>query len=100
MLCFEAKIEVEGKPDPRPWKTGNGEEKKSYSLNISQNDGRDTATVKCTEDVYNQVKRHDILKGVFVYSENTNDKGKYTSLRLDYVEPYAPVKSGNVPLNK
>lgn len=100
MLFFEAKIEVDGKPEPNVWKTKEGESKKSYKLNISQNDGRDTATVGCSEDIYNKVKRHDTLKAVFTFSEGTNSTGKYASLKLDSVELYAPGKPGIAPGTK
>lgn len=100
MLFFTAKIEVEGKPEPREWKNKDGEPMKSYKLNISQNDGRDTATVGCSEAIFNQVARHDLLMASFTFSEGTNSTGKYASLKLDSVELLSPVKPEVPPVHK
>lgn len=90
MLVFDATIEIEGKPDPKPWKDDAGNERLSYKLNVSQNEGRDVATVKCDEKIYNSVRRHDVVKAVFLYSE-INGR---TNLKLDSVTavpvPFVP----------
>lgn len=83
MLNFIATIEIEGKPEPREYNM-NGRAGKSYKLNISQNDGRDTATVSCSEHVYNSVRRRDVVAAVFVYSEN----GDYKQLKIDSLSPF------------
>ena len=94
MLNFTAILEIEGKPEPNSWKDGNGNERLSYKINVSQNEGRDVATLGCDAKIYNALKRHDIVTAELTYSEGTNDRGKYSSLKLVSVAPFAPGSDG------
>lgn len=83
MLNFIAPIEVEGKPEPKDYEF-NGRKGTTYKLNISQNDGCDTATLPCTEAVYHSVKRHDKISVLLVY----NDANERNPLKIDSIVPF------------
>lgn len=83
MLSFIAPIEIEGKPQPKEYEF-NGRKGITYKLNISQNDGRDTATLPCKEEVYKEVNRHDKLNVLMLY----NDTSDRNPLKIDSIIPF------------
>lgn len=86
MLRFETLVEVDGKPEPNKWTDNSGKERLSYKLNISQNEGRDVATIGCTENLYNAVRRRDTLKAVFAFSEGGGANNSKPYLKLESAE--------------
>lgn len=59
MLYIEAELEVVGKPEPKDWKNDSGSGR-TFRLNVAQNNGVDVATVRCTQAVYDAVRRGDV----------------------------------------
>lgn len=66
MLYIEATLEIIGKPEAREWKNDQGQNMKSYRLNVAHNDGVDVATIRCPQSVYDKVRRGD--NAVFICS--------------------------------
>lgn len=69
MLYTRIELEVIGKPDSRSWKNDEGKTVNTFKLNVAQDDGKNTATMKCPEDVYNQVRRGDVVEFQCSYAE-------------------------------
>lgn len=94
MLRFVADVEIDGKPEPRPWKDKEtGKERTSYKLNISQNDGADVATIGCDENIYNMVRRRDNAKAYFAYSDGGTNGKPY--LKLESLQILSGSTSGD-----
>ena len=83
MLYIEATLEIIGKPEAREWKNDQGQNMKSYRLNVAQNDGVDVATIRCPQSVYDKVRRGD--NAVFICS--FAEYGDRSDFRITVIKP-------------
>ena len=90
MLNIEATLEVIGKPQPKDWRNEQGQNMKSYRLNVAQNDGVDVATIRCPQNVYDAVKRGDVANFLCTFAEYADR----SDFRIIEVKQFLNMKMG------